>query len=180
MELEKDADVREREKETVTVRNSLTGTTFEEYVNQDTGEHVRVRTSRKRIHTGKHFWKCFMTEFLEDLSFIKSKQLAVVSFIIKNLNASTNYYVGTYDDIIKGVGVSRETVASVMKGLQETNFLRMKQVGVWMVNPNVLIKGNEAKQDKLCEEYYGYGDNTVTNVEAAADSEQDNQSSSEN
>jgi len=40
-----------------------------------------------------------------------------------------------------------------MKVLQKTNFIKKIQNGVWMVNPEILLKGNDAKQFMLMSNF---------------------------
>lgn len=44
-----------------------------------------------------------------------------------------------------------------MKILQEQDFIRKIQPGVWIINPDILIKGNDSKQKKLREGYENAG-----------------------
>ena len=60
-----------------------------------------------------------------------------------------NMFVGTYDDISKAVNVSRPTIAKIMHKLQSNNFIRLRHRGVWYVNPNILMKGNDTKRQIL-------------------------------
>lgn len=47
----------------------------------------------------------------------------------------------------------RQTVTVAMKVLQKTNFIKKIQNGVWMVNPEILLKGNDAKQFMLMSNF---------------------------
>ena len=40
-----------------------------------------------------------------------------------------------------------------MKKLQENNFIKKVQNGVWLVNPNILMKGNDTKRQILLSYY---------------------------
>ena len=44
-----------------------------------------------------------------------------------------------------------------MKILQEQDFIRKIQTGVWIINPDILIKGNGGKQERLREDYQKAG-----------------------
>ena len=50
-------------------------------------------------------------------------------------------FIGTYSKISKDVGCSSATIAKIMKKLQENNFIKKVQNGLWLVNPNILMKG---------------------------------------
>ncbi len=40
-----------------------------------------------------------------------------------------------------------------MKKLQENNFIKKKQNGVYLVNPNIMMKGNDTKRQILLNYY---------------------------
>lgn len=74
-------------------------------------------------------------------------------FIVENTNQGNNTFIGTYDHISKEVGVCRQTIARIMKKLQANNFIKKVQNGVWLVNPNILMKGNDTKRRILLSYY---------------------------
>ena len=92
-------------------------------------------------------------DFLTVLGIIDSKQLDVFIYIVENTNSSTNMFIGTYTKIAQDVGVSRPTIATIMKKLQENNFIKKVQSGLWLVNPNILMKGNDTKRQILLSYY---------------------------
>lgn len=47
----------------------------------------------------------------------------------------------------------RQTIARIMKKLQANNFIKKVQNGVWLVNPNILMKGNDTKRQILLSYY---------------------------
>lgn len=74
-------------------------------------------------------------------------------FIVENTNQGNNTFIGTYKHISKEVGVSEPTIAKIMKKLQVNNFIKKVQNGVWLVNPNILMKGNDTKRQILLSYY---------------------------
>lgn len=86
------------------------------------------------------YWKCYMKKFLEVMKSLSSKQFSVFIYIIENTNPNTNLFIGTYDKIVKDTGCCQQTVAASMKVLKNCNFIRKKQNGVWMVNPEILLQ----------------------------------------
>ena len=92
-------------------------------------------------------------DFLTILGIIDSKQLDVFIHIVQNTNPSTNMFVGTYKEIAEKVKVSEPTIAKIMKKLQERNFIAKRLRGVWYVNPNILMKGNDTKRQILLSYY---------------------------
>jgi len=132
---------------------TLIGTKRKELVDTETGEVILVDQITKRVYGTKQFWKVYLMDFLMVLGIIDSKQLDVFLYIVENTNPATNLFIGTYKDIAKEAGVSEPTIAKTMRKLKEQNFIRMKQRGVWYVNPNILMKGNDTKRQILLSYY---------------------------
>nr|HEF1067544.1 replication/maintenance protein RepL [Campylobacter jejuni] len=80
-------------------------------------------------------------------------QLDVFIYIAENTNQSNNLFIGTYRSISEDVGVGLSTVTRIMKKLQESNFIKKKQNGVYLVNPNIMMKGNDTKRQILLSYY---------------------------
>ncbi len=120
-----------------------------------TGEVIYVDQITKRTNSTRTFWKCYLMDFITVLGIIDSKQLDVLLHIIENTNASNNLFIGTYSKIAKETNCSSRTISIVLKKLQEADFLKKVQNGVWRINPNILMKGNENKRQLLLSYYKG-------------------------
>lgn len=132
---------------------TLIGERKRNLVDQDTGEVIQVDQITKRVYGTKQFWKVYLMDFLSVLGIIDSRQLDVFIYIAENTNSATNLFIGTYDKIGKETGVSRQTISRIMKKLQDNNFVHKVQQGVWAVNPNILMKGNDTKRQILLSYY---------------------------
>lgn len=143
----------QRSIEYVEKNSTLIGTRQRELIDAETGEHMKVEQTTKLVYGSKHFWKCYMKEFLAVMKSLKGKQFNVFTYIIENTKQSDNLFVGTYSRIEKDTGCCRQTVAAAMKMLQKKGFIRKQQNGVWIVNPNILMKGNDRKRYGLLSEY---------------------------
>ena len=132
---------------------TLVGSRKRELLDVQTGEQIFVDQITKRVYGSKNFWKCYLMDFLTVLGIIDSKQLDVFVFIVENTNQANNTFLGTYKHIAKEVGVSEPTIAKIMKKLQENNFIKKIQNGAWLVNPNILMKGNDHKRQILLSYY---------------------------
>lgn len=139
--------------EYISQTQTLVGQKKRELMDTETGELMWVDQITKRVYGSKNFWKCYLMDFLTVLGIIDSKQLDVFIYIVENTKPSTNMFIGTYTKIAKDVGVSRPTIATIMKKLQENNFIKKVQNGVWLVNPNILMKGNDNKRQILLSYY---------------------------
>lgn len=132
---------------------TLIGTKKRELLDVETGEQILVDQITKRAYGTKNFWKCYLMDFLTVLGVFDNKQVDVFIFIAENTNPSNNLFIGTYKKISKEVGCSEPTIAKIMKKLQENNFIKKVQNGVWLVNPNILMKGNDTKRQILLTYY---------------------------
>ena len=133
--------------------NTLITTTRDDYIRVSDGELVTFDNIQKVVYGSKNFWKCYLMDFLSVLGIIDSKQLDVFIYIVENTNQATNLFIGTYAKISKEVGVSQPTIATIMKKLQEKDFVKKVQNGVWMVNANILMRGNDKKRQMLLTYY---------------------------
>lgn len=141
------------EYEYVESTKTLVGKEKKELADLATGEIYLVDQITKISYGTKAFWKCYLMDFLSVLGIIDNKQLDIFIYIAENTNASSNLFVGTYKKIAKDVGVSSATIAKIMKKLQTNNFIKRVQNGLWLVNPNILMKGNDHKRQILLTYY---------------------------
>ena len=139
--------------EYISQTQTLVGQKKRELVDTQTGEVIWVDQITKRTYGTKNFWKCYLMDFLSVLGIMDSKQVDIFIYIVENTNQSNNVFLGTYDKIAKDVGVSRPTIAKIMKKLQANNFIKKIQNGAWLVNPNILMKGNDNKRQILLSYY---------------------------
>ena len=116
----------------------------------DLSEDLDQSFSEEASSGGKQFWKCYLSDFVTILKSISSKQqLDILIYILSNMQASNNLFVGTYSEIIRNTGVCRQTVASTMTKFQNHLFLKKIKNGVWLINPNIFVKGTDIKRQKL-------------------------------
>lgn len=132
---------------------TLVGNQRRRFTDIDTGEYVEVDQITKRVYGSKSFWKVYLMDFMSILGIVDSKQLDVLIYIVEHTKQSDNMFIGTYEKISKDINVSRPTIAKIMKKLQDVNFIKKVQNGVWMLNPNILIRGNDHKKHMLLEYY---------------------------
>ena len=133
--------------------STLVGETQRHFVDIDTGEQITVDQITKRVYGSKNFWKVYLMDFLTILGIIDNKQVDIFIYIVENTNPSNNLFIGTYRKIAEDIGASSATIAKIMKKLQANNFIRKVQNGVYLVNPNILMKGNDQKRQILLNYY---------------------------
>lgn len=139
--------------EYVSQTQTLIGQQRKRLVDQDTGELIEVDQITKRALGQKQFWKIYLMDFLHILGVLDSKQIDILIYILEHTEAANNTFIGTYTKIQAEVSVSRPTVATVMKKLQDNGFIKRVQNGVWQVSPNIMMKGSEHKKSLLLNYY---------------------------
>ena len=132
---------------------TLIGTKKKTLIDQETGEIIEVDQITKRTYGQKNFWKVYLLDFLQVLNLIDSKQLDILIYILENTNPSTNIFIGTYKKISKEVKTTEKTISIIFKKLQENNFLKKVQNGVYQVSPLIMMKGSEHKKQLLLNYY---------------------------
>lgn len=132
---------------------TLVGQKQRELIDTETGEIIHVDQITKRTYGTKHFWKCYLMDFLTVLGIIDSKQLDIFIYIVENTDPAKNIFIGTQRQIAANTNSSVQTVSTIIKKLQENNFIKKLQNGVYMVNPNLLMKGNDHKRQILLSYY---------------------------
>lgn len=133
--------------------SALVGRRRRELVDKNTGEILQVEQTTRLLYGSKSFWKCYLKELVAVMKNLSSKQFNVFVYIIEHARPSDNLFIGTYDKIMKDTGCCRQTVAVSMKKLQEHDFIKKVQNGVWIMNPDVLMKGNANKYRLLLSSY---------------------------
>lgn len=119
----------------------------------DTGEVIEVEQITKRALGQKQFWKLFLVDFLQVLGVLDSKQVDVLIYILEHTREADNIYIGTYRKTSEETGVSLDTATKVMRKLQEKNFMKKIQNGVYQISPLIMMKGSEHKKSLLLNYY---------------------------
>lgn len=132
---------------------TLIGTQKKRLQDLDTGEYIEVDQITKRALGQKAFWKVYLIDFLQVLGVLDSKQIDVLIYILEHTKPSDNTYIGTYRKTASGSGVSLDTATKVMKKLQDSNFIKKVQNGVYQVSPLIMMKGSEHKKQLLLNYY---------------------------
>ncbi len=130
------------------------------YKDIETGEVFDITELTKIAYGQKSFWKLYLNDFLNVLGLIDNKQLNVIRYVLKNTNPTQNTYIGTMRQTAEGAKVSLETVRKTFSLLVKKTkgapaLLKKLQNGVYLVNPEILVKGNDFKRKTLLKKWYG-------------------------
>lgn len=123
------------------------------YIDEDGNEGTQTEVYKK-TYGGKHFWRVWLGDLLYTLGLINnSKQLDVVFFVLDNTDPANNLYIGTLRKTVEMTGISYGTVATIFKKMQEVDMIVKQSNGVYKVKPNLLMKGDDNKKQRLVIEY---------------------------
>ncbi|QBY45935.1 replication/maintenance protein RepL (plasmid) [Arsenophonus nasoniae] len=114
------------------------------YLDQSTGELVDMNVVHME-DTDFNFEKIWLGHILQALDCMGSKKIKVVTWLLDNKNFE-NTIIATQRDISIKCQVSLPIVTETLKILQKGDILKMKQNGVYMLNPNVIFKGDKNKR----------------------------------
>lgn len=107
----------------------------------------------KKYYGGPHFYRVWLSDLLYHLNLISnSRQLDVLFYMLDNVN-NDNLFIGTHRAISEATKASTKTVNLIIKKMIEADLITVKQRGVYMVKPTLLMKGDNVRKHKLTIEY---------------------------
>lgn len=136
-------------------------------IDRNTGEYFDLDEIFKIAYNTKQFWKLYLSDFLPLLGIIvDNKQIDVLIYVLENTNPSNNIFIGSFRNIAQKAEISLSTVYRIMTRLQTTIYkkepmLKKLQNGVYMVSPNLLMKGNDIKRKSLLVTWQQLGKKTI-------------------
>lgn len=135
--------------QTTTKKTKLIGT--QEYLNTTTGELVAMQVTSVE-ERDFNFSKVWMRSFLTTLDLVGNAKTKVAYWIIDHIDRM-NQLTYTYRQIASETGMSLDTVTATMKALLDADFLRRKNQGCYIVNPNVIYKGSHNARLNVLTQY---------------------------
>lgn len=109
---------------------------------------LQVTTVEERDY---NFMKVWMRSFLTTLEIVGNAKTKVAYWVVDHINRE-NQLTYTYRQIAEETGMSLDTVTATMKALLEADFLKRKNQGCYMLNPNIVFKGsNKARLNVLTQ-----------------------------
>ncbi|EMM0193774.1 replication/maintenance protein RepL [Staphylococcus aureus] len=123
----------------------------ETYVSQETGEVLEVdKLYRKQVQG--NFVKAYIKGLIMMLDVVGGGKAKVVNYLLDNLRLSDNKLIGTTREIANKTKTSPTTVTDTLKALEEGNVIK-RRTGVIMLNPEILIRGDDNKHRHLLIEF---------------------------
>jgi len=123
------------------------------YINPNTGEVIETLVVEKNVERDFNFFKVWLLDLLNILEVIGTKKMKVVNYIFENINTQENIFIGTHTEISKKLNISRTVVSQTFKLLIDSGLLLKRNNGIYMINPDIVIKGNTGKRMNLLVKY---------------------------
>ena len=123
------------------------------YIDPTTGEVVVCEVIEKNVNQDFNFFKVWLMDLMNILEVVGTKKMKVVNYILDNLNTQENLFIGTHAEISKELKVSRVVVSQTFKLLIESGLLKKRSNGVYMINPEIIVKGKSDKRLNLLIQY---------------------------
>jgi hypothetical protein len=126
----------------------------ETYTNASTGEikEMQVISIEDRDF---NFDKIWIVHILEALDKVGNQKIKVMNTLLRLKNRD-NQIIATQRDIAKESAVSLPTVSETIRLLLDVNFLVKQANGVYMINPDVIFKGNKNNRMDVLLQYKKY------------------------
>lgn len=121
------------------------------YINELTGELEEFNVIEE-ADQDFNFDKIWLGHLLNSLDLIGNKKIKVLNWLLKNKDAN-NQIVGTQRFISEEAGVSLPIVNQTLKTLISVNALKLKQTGVYILNPELMFKGGHSKRMNILLKY---------------------------
>lgn len=125
----------------------------EKYVNKGTGELVELDIVESvEYEKDINFYKIFLKKFDQVLDKIGNQKIRLFIWILEHLSWD-NKLPYTFRQLSKETSISYAVVARTMKELQEIDFLRKHNTGMYIVNPDIIFRGTYQRRCRVAVEY---------------------------
>lgn len=137
----------------LTTRKKVKVVGTETYIKQATGElkEMQLIDIEERDF---NFHKVWLQHILNSIELIGNQKTKLAFWIIEHLNKE-NQLTMTQRQIAQKSGISIDTVRLTMKALMDSNFLIKQNMGVYMINPDVIFKGGKNDRLNILIQYHG-------------------------
>ncbi|HDJ7633434.1 TPA: replication/maintenance protein RepL [Staphylococcus aureus] len=120
-------------------------------IDEQSGEVIEV-DKLYRKQTSGNFHKAYLIQLISMMDLIGGKKFQVVNYILDNIQWSNNTLIATVKELVEATNTSKQTVITTLKLLEEGNIIK-RRTGALMLNPELLMRGNDQKQKYLLLEF---------------------------
>lgn len=113
-------------------------------IDADTGEVLDTDgfLVDKKVPSGRDYWwrflVCDLISVMEDLP---GRQMHAIGTVLDNVSPYDNTIPKTQSELAKEAGVSRQTMVSAMRVLQQHGIIKMVHNGLYMIDPRFMSQG---------------------------------------
>lgn len=111
----------------------------------ETKKLVEVSLNLPSNETDFNFHKVWLDDLTKLLDLIGGQKLKVLNHILLSMDRE-NTFIGTVRGMSENLNLSMETVTKSMKILKDSGYLKMRQNGIYMINPDLIIQGGSTKR----------------------------------
>lgn len=116
-------------------------------------EDGSIKEVSTAAYTPKNFRRIFLNQTLPVLGLFANRSTQIVLYMLMNTDSNNMLYC-TYTDIMEDCGISdKKVVAKVLKELQEAEAIVKISQSHYMVNPAVMLQGNDQKFGLLASQF---------------------------
>jgi len=123
-----------------------------EIVDKQTGEVVDEYVF-KIEERDANFHKLWLWHLAAALDLIGNQKIKILSHILENTRQD-NIFIGSQQAIADATETATQTVTITMKMLMVADIIKMQQRGVYMINPDVIFRGDAKKRMNILYEYH--------------------------
>lgn len=134
-------------------------------IDEQSGEVIEV-DKLYRKQTSGNFHKAYLIQLISMMDMIGNQKFKVVNYILDNIHWSNNTLIATVKEMIKATGTSKQTVITTLKALEEGNIIK-RRTGALMLNPELLMRGDDHKQKYLLLEFGSFEQEASEKQESA-------------
>jgi hypothetical protein len=123
-------------------------------IDSETKKLVEASLSLTSNETDFNFYKVWLNDLTKLLDLIGGQKLKVLNHILLNMDRE-NTFIGTIRGLSDRLDLSMETVTKSIKILKDSGNLKMLQNGIYMVNPDLIIRGGSTKRQIVKRKFEG-------------------------
>lgn len=119
-------------------------------VNPDTGEVFENATMTiKDVEQDTNFHKVWLPDLLAIFGQLGNSKVQTLNYLLEKTNPITNEFGGTIKEISTAINISEKTVAQTLNLVVTKGIFVKVRTATYMLNPDVVMKGNSAKHKAL-------------------------------
>ncbi len=136
--------------------NSVLKSEIHTWTNNVTGEVVEATEISKKVGR-QGFMITYLSAIITMIDSLGTKKMKVVKYILENMDKSNNLLIITSRELAEKTETSLKTVTDTLKSLEDSNIITRK-VGIIMISPYLIHKGNEGKERVLMTRFNDFKD----------------------